>query len=123
MFFFLKLFMQKTSSSDILNFSYGKLNTDDIVNVRLVFMFNSLPQKNKFLKCFKLKAFADDNFNVIQMMIYVLNRVKNILGKRENAGNQHFLLLLQCFIQPFYRSLKLHGKGFLETVETALYLK
>ena len=30
-------------------------------------------------------------------MIFVLNGVENILGKGENAGNQHFLLFPQCF--------------------------
>ena len=30
------------------------------------------------------------------MMISVFDRVENIEGKRENAGNQHFLLFPQC---------------------------
>ena len=29
--------------------------------------------------------------------MYVLDRVENIVGKEENAGNQHFLLFSQCF--------------------------
>ena len=28
---------------------------------------------------------------------FILGRVGNIVGKGENAGNQHFLLFLQCF--------------------------
>ena len=49
---------------------------------------------NKILDWFKLKAFADDNLHVYgaHMMIYVLKRVENTVGKGENAGYQHFLL-------------------------------
>ena len=43
------------------------------------------------------KAFADDKFRVAKMMNFVLDRVGNIVGKGENAGNQHFLLFPQCF--------------------------
>ena len=52
---------------------------------------NSLPN-NKILNWSKLKAFADDNSNVAKMMNPVSDRVENIVGKGENAGNQHFLL-------------------------------
>ena len=31
------------------------------------------------------------------MIISVVDRVENIVGKGENAGYQHFLLFLQCF--------------------------
>ena len=31
------------------------------------------------------------------MMISLCNRVENIEGKKENAGNQYFLLFQQCF--------------------------
>ena len=34
------------------------------------------------------------------MMIHVLDRAENIVGKGENAGYQHFLLLTQCFQKP-----------------------
>ena len=34
------------------------------------------------------------------MTISLLDRVENIVGKGENAGNQHFLLFLQCFPKP-----------------------
>ena len=39
----------------------------------------------------KLKAFAKVKIKVSKMMIFVLNRFEN-MGKRENAGYQHFLL-------------------------------
>ena len=31
-----------------------------------------------------------------------LEQVENIVGNGENAGNQHFLLFLQCFKQASY---------------------
>ena len=60
--------------------------------------FNSLP-KDKILDVTRLKAFADDEINVPQMMISVFDRVENIVGKGENSGYQHFLLFFfpQCF--------------------------
>ena len=53
--------------------------------------FNSLP-KNKILDRSKLKAFADDNLYIAQMMIDVFDREERIVGKGQNAGHQHFLL-------------------------------
>ena len=44
-----------------------------------------------------LKAFADDKICVAQNLKFILGRVENIVGKGENAGYQHFLLLPQCF--------------------------
>ena len=46
---------------------------------------------------------------------FALGRVKNIVGKGENAGYQHFLLFPQCFQQPTYSGLLklgLWGKEF-----------
>ena len=40
----------------------------------------------------KLKAFAEDNLYAANLMIYVFDRVENIVGKGESAGYQHFLL-------------------------------
>ena len=45
----------------------------------------------------KLKALADNKFNVVKRLISLTDRVENIVGKRENAGYQHFILFLQCF--------------------------
>ena len=50
-------------------------------------------------KC-KIKGFTDDNLNIAKKIIYVLNRVENIVGKGGNAGYQHFLLSQQCFQKP-----------------------
>ena len=63
--------------------------------------FNSLPN-NKTSDVTELKAFADDIITVAQMMISVLNRVENIVGKEENAGYQHFPLFPQCFQKGFF---------------------
>ena len=38
-------------------------------------------------------------------MIFVYDRVENILGKGENAGDQHFLLFPQCFQNHYIREL------------------
>ena len=34
------------------------------------------------------------------MTIALLDRVENTVGKEENAGYQHFLLVPQCFPKP-----------------------
>ena len=39
-------------------------------------------------------------------MVFVFDRVENIVGKGENAGYQHFLLFPQCFPKGFYSWLK-----------------
>ena len=44
-----------------------------------------------------MKAFADDNSNVVKMMISVLDRVVKIVGKGENAGDSIFSFFSQCF--------------------------
>ena len=56
---------------------------------------NPLPN-NKILDMTKLTAFADDKLNVAKLMISILNRVENTVGKGKNAVYQHFLLFLQC---------------------------
>ena len=68
--------------------------------------FNSLTN-SKILDQSKLKAFADDKLNLIQMAKFVLHKTENIVGKEENAGYQHFLLFPQCFQKALSsRSLK-----------------
>ena len=61
---------------------------------------NSLPN-NKMLDLYKLKAFAGVKLNFAKMMISVCDRVKNIVGKGENAGNQHFLFFPSLFLKFF----------------------
>ena len=69
------------------------------LNKGLPVCINPLPN-DKILNWFKLKAFADVNLKVIQRMINVVDSVENIVGKGENAGNQHFLLFPQCLQEP-----------------------
>ena len=55
----------------------------------------------------KFKPFAGDKLNAAKMMIFPLDGVENIVGKGENAVNQHFLLFPQCFQKASsIRSLK-----------------
>ena len=70
-------------------------------------MINSLPMINslqniKILDWSILKAFADDKIKVLQMMIFVVNRLENIVGKVANASYQHFLLFPLYFQKTFY---------------------
>ena len=54
---------------------------------------------NKFLGWSKLKAFADEKFNITQTLKSVLGRVENSVENGENAGYHHFLLFPQCFLK------------------------
>ena len=45
-----------------------------------------------------MKTFAKDILDVVQILLFFLfEGVENLVGKGENAGYQHFLLLPQCF--------------------------
>ena len=59
-------------------------------------LFNYLPN-DKILDWSKVKAFPDDKLNAIKEWKFVLGREDNIVGKREKAGNQHFLFFPQLF--------------------------
>ena len=48
----------------------------------------------------KLKAFADDKSKVTTLIICIFLKVKTIVGKVENASDQHFLLFPQRFQKP-----------------------
>ena len=65
-------------------------------NTRIVKGLNSLPN-NKILDWSKLKAFGDEKFIMVKMMISLCDMVENIVGKGENAAYQHFLLFPQHF--------------------------
>ena len=58
--------------------------------------FNPLTD-DKILDQTKLKAFADDKLNVTKMIIFVFDRVENIVGKVEIAHYEQFLLFPQWF--------------------------
>ena len=58
----------------------------------------------------KLKALADDKIKEAEMVQVSFDRVENIVRKRENGGNQHFLLFRRCFLpfETLIPSLKSH---------------
>ena len=60
----------------------------------------TLYQTKEILESIKLKASADDKFNVAQIIISASDWEEHIVGKGENAFYQHFLLFLQCFQKP-----------------------
>ena len=78
----------------------------------LSFSVNSLPD-DRIWDGSKLTAFADDK-KVLKKMIFVCDRVQNIVGKRENAGYQHFLRFPQCFQKAFYSGVIQSGDCVVE---------
>ena len=68
-------------------------------------LINSLPSDN-FLNLSKLKAFGVDKLNVTERLKFVFARVEIIVGKGENAGNQHFLVFPRFSKPSFSGSLK-----------------
>ena len=84
---------RKSAQADlcqILNFNL--FSSFDLTQSQLSFLPN-----NKILDWTKLKAFADGKTDFAKIMIYVYDRVENIVGKGEHAGYQHVLLFPQCF--------------------------
>ena len=96
------------SLEDSLNLFFGKrLNLSMLkscVDNKFDMVELTLPN-NKFFVWSKLKAFADDKTNVTYKQKFFLGWMENIVGKGENAGNQHFLLFSQCFQRLFYTGL------------------
>ena len=68
----------------------------DTKHASLNMHINPLPD-DKIKNFSKFKAFADDKIMVTQILKFVLGRIENIVGKRENAVYQHFLLFPLCF--------------------------
>ena len=66
------------------------------MHIHLKLLVNSLPN-NKFLGRSELIAFKDKKIKVTDKLKFVLGRLKNIVGKGENADFQHFLLFPQFF--------------------------
>ena len=55
-------------------------------------LLNSLT-KDKIPDLPKLKAYTDNNFNLVaQTVQFLFDRAENIVGKGQNDGYQHFLL-------------------------------
>ena len=59
-------------------------------------VFNLFPN-DKILDWFKLKEFADDNFDFNENGRKFSERVENTVGKGEIARYEQFLLFPQCF--------------------------
>ena len=60
----------------------------------------------RILAISKLKAFADDKCSVASMMISVLDKIENIMGKGDNAGYQHFsFFFCNVFKRPLIQGL------------------
>ena len=57
---------------------------------------------DKILGWSKLKTFTDDKIKLAKRMIFVFDRIENIVGKGENAGYQHFLLFSHVFQKAYY---------------------
>ena len=68
-------------------------------------LINSLPS-DKSLNLSKLKVFGDDKINVTEKLKFVFARVEIIVGKGENAGNQHFLVYPRFTKPSLSESLK-----------------
>ena len=66
--------------------------------------FNPFPN-NKLLKRTKLKAFEDGKLSVTQMTSSPFDKVKNILGKGENAGYQLVTAFSKAFILTHYHTI------------------
>ena len=47
---------------------------------------------DKMLDWSKLKAFVDDKLNSAAMIVIECITIENVVGKRENAAYQHFIL-------------------------------
>ena len=62
----------------------------------LLTKFNSLP-KDKILYCSKLKAIEDRLVNLTQKLKFLLRSVEHFVGKEENVGYQHFILIPKWF--------------------------
>ena len=65
--------------------------------------FNSEP-KDKISDLSQFKVFADDKIRVTRKLKFVVGRLENIVGKRENAERQHFFLFPQSFQKGHYDS-------------------
>ena len=81
---------------------YGHVNvsTPMVQQWKFSCIINSLPNDMT-----KLKAFADYKLNVTRMMISLLNKVENTVGKEENAGYRIF-----SFSHNFFKSLLFQGR-------------
>ena len=81
------------------NLSFGKK-----LRKKCNFWFKLSPN-GKILDLTKLKAFAGDKLNVTKNLKYLSDRVENIVGRGENSGYKHFLLVPKYFQKPSFQGL------------------
>ena len=87
-------------------------NKEKILASITLFIFLQLYLNYKILDWLKLKSFADNKINVTKKLKSVLGRVKNFVGKGENAGYQYFLLS-----QNVCKSILLQGRSKLWLIQ------
>ena len=56
----------------------------------------------------------DNKLNTAQIVLFVFDKTENIIGKRGNAGNQHFLFFQQMF-STGSKNMELLGKDLMLT--------
>ena len=53
-----------------------------------------------------MKAFTDEKVALADIIMFIFNKIGNIVKKGVNAGYQHFLLFPQCFPIGIYSGSK-----------------
>ena len=71
------------------------------VKIQILLYTVTLKHTTKIQNCPNLKQFAEFKKGVTQELEFALGRVENIVGKKENAGNQYFLRFPQYFERLF----------------------
>ena len=84
------------------------LTTQFQVKTILKQTFNPFPN-NKILDSSKLKAFAENNFELHANGRKILTRVENTVEKGEIARREQFLLFPQCFQKTGLKTRKNQG--------------
>ena len=60
-----------------------------------------LIQQNFRLVKFESITIPDNKINIAEKSKFLMAGVESIVGKGENADDQHFLLFTQCFLKVF----------------------
>ena len=106
MFYLFFLIILKFCCASVLSLLYSRLGKPSNC-------LNPFPH-HKVLEQTKLKAFADDKFNVTKMIISVFDRVENIVGKGEIASTSDFSFSHNVFkrlLSQKYQKVSLCGNG------------
>ena len=82
--------------------------TATCIHVRRVYFFVvwwPFPEQ-QILDCFKSKTSANEKFNTCLNEFMPSDRTENLVGKGENASNQHFVLFPQGFQSLLFQIMK-----------------